>query len=100
MNSPTTLPCGTTALAQTTARGATAPQTTRGPQALRFRSGGFITTSDGNELVFAIFSADQRARAKISRAERERPRGGRSWNTRAKKLQESLLDRWGQVYGS
>ncbi len=62
--------------------------------------GGFITTPDGNELAFAIFSADQRARAKISRAERERPRGGRSWNTRAKKLQESLLDRWGQVYGS
>lgn len=62
--------------------------------------GGFINTPDGGELVFAIFSADQRARAKISRAERERPRGGRSWNTRAKKLQQNLLDRWGQVYGS
>ncbi|MAW08169.1 MAG: D-alanyl-D-alanine carboxypeptidase/D-alanyl-D-alanine-endopeptidase [Halobacteriovoraceae bacterium] len=62
--------------------------------------GGFVTAPDGTELAFAIFSADMKARSKISRAERERPRGGRTWNRRAKTLQENLLERWGQVYGS
>ncbi|WP_420003693.1 D-alanyl-D-alanine carboxypeptidase/D-alanyl-D-alanine-endopeptidase [Arenibacterium sp. LLYu02] len=62
--------------------------------------GGFVTAPDGTELAFAIFTADMTARSKISRAERESPRGGRSWNTRAKTLQERLLERWGQVYGS
>jgi len=62
--------------------------------------GGFVTAEDGRELVFAIFSADLGARAAISRAERERPPGARSWNTRAKRLQQALLGRWGQVYGS
>ncbi|TNJ44852.1 D-alanyl-D-alanine carboxypeptidase/D-alanyl-D-alanine-endopeptidase [Phaeobacter sp. B1627] len=62
--------------------------------------GGFVTAADGTELAFAIFSADMRARAGIRRAERERPPGARRWNSRAKRLQQSLLRRWGQVYGS
>ncbi|NIZ13617.1 D-alanyl-D-alanine carboxypeptidase/D-alanyl-D-alanine-endopeptidase [Phaeobacter sp. HF9A] len=62
--------------------------------------GGFVTAEDGRELAFAIFSADLDARAHISRAERERPPGGKAWNSRAKKLQQSLLRRWGQVYAS
>ncbi|MCG7624339.1 D-alanyl-D-alanine carboxypeptidase/D-alanyl-D-alanine endopeptidase [Epibacterium sp. Ofav1-8] len=62
--------------------------------------GGFVTAEDGRELAFAIFSADLSARSRISRAERERPAGGRSWNRRAKRLQQALLARWGQVYGS
>jgi len=55
---------------------------------------------DGTELVFAIFTADKRARAAISRAERERPKGAKSWNRRAKQLQQSLIERWSRVYGS
>ncbi|KUP90625.1 D-alanyl-D-alanine carboxypeptidase/D-alanyl-D-alanine endopeptidase [Tritonibacter horizontis] len=62
--------------------------------------GGFVTAEDGRELAFAIFSADLPARDRISRAERERPPGARSWNARAKRLQHALLLRWGQVYGS
>ncbi len=62
--------------------------------------GGFVTAADGTELAFAIFSADMRARSGLRRAERERPPGARTWNRRAKRLQQSLLRRWGQVYGS
>lgn len=62
--------------------------------------GGFMTAADGTELVFAIFTADKRARAAISRAERERPKGAKSWNRRAKQLQQSLIERWSRVYGS
>lgn len=62
--------------------------------------GGFMTAADGTELAFAIFTADQDARAKIPRAERERPQGARSWNRRSKNLQQQLIGRWGQLYGS
>ena len=62
--------------------------------------GGFITTAAGAELAFAIFSADETARGRISRAERERPRGAKSWNRRAKQVQQQLIERWGAVYGS
>ncbi|KIC14757.1 D-alanyl-D-alanine carboxypeptidase/D-alanyl-D-alanine endopeptidase [Leisingera sp. ANG-Vp] len=62
--------------------------------------GGFMTAADGTELAFAIFTADQKARARIPRAQRERPKGARSWNRRAKQLQQQLIERWGAVYGS
>ncbi|WP_282077817.1 D-alanyl-D-alanine carboxypeptidase/D-alanyl-D-alanine endopeptidase [Epibacterium ulvae] len=62
--------------------------------------GGFLTAADGTELVFAIFSADQETRAKIPRANRERPKGARTWNTKAKRLQQDLIERWGSVYQS
>ncbi|WP_417475593.1 D-alanyl-D-alanine carboxypeptidase/D-alanyl-D-alanine-endopeptidase [Leisingera sp.] len=62
--------------------------------------GGFMTASDGTELAFAIFSADEATRASIPRAERERPRGAKGWNRRAKALQQQLIERWGTVYGS
>ncbi len=62
--------------------------------------GGFMTAADGTELAFAIFTADQKTRARIPRAQRERPKGARGWNRRAKKLQQQLIERWGAVYGS
>ncbi|MQQ08974.1 D-alanyl-D-alanine carboxypeptidase/D-alanyl-D-alanine-endopeptidase [Epibacterium sp. SM1979] len=61
--------------------------------------GGFVTAQDGRELAFAIFTADEDARAGISRANRERPQGARSWNKRAKQLQQQLIERWDAVYG-
>ena len=69
---------------------------------LNFVSGlaGYMTAPDGTELAFAIFAADEAARAKIKRADRERPPGARTWNRKAKKLQQSLIERWGSVYGS
>lgn len=62
--------------------------------------GGYMTAADGTELAFAIFAADTRARSAIRRADRERPRGARSWNRRAKTLQQQLIERWGALYGS
>lgn len=60
--------------------------------------GGFIDLPDGTELAFAYFSADLPRRDALSRAERERPPGGRAYNTRARKLQQRMLQRWGIVY--
>ena len=62
--------------------------------------GGFMTAADGSELAFAIFAANTTARAQIKRADRERPPGARGWNRKAKILQQMLIERWGQVYGS
>ncbi|MGI9369099.1 MAG: D-alanyl-D-alanine carboxypeptidase/D-alanyl-D-alanine endopeptidase [Ruegeria sp.] len=62
--------------------------------------GGFVTTAGGAELAFAIFTADVAHRATISRANRERPEGARSWNSRSRRLQRSLIERWGSLFGS
>lgn len=62
--------------------------------------GGFMTTADGTELAFAIFSADLDTRARIPREQRERPPGARPWNGRAKALQQDLIEHWGAAYGS
>ncbi|MES0826348.1 D-alanyl-D-alanine carboxypeptidase/D-alanyl-D-alanine endopeptidase [Ruegeria sp. SCP11] len=62
--------------------------------------GGFITAPDGSELAFAIFTADVKRRATIPRALRERPDGARSWNSRSRKLQRALIERWGALAGS
>lgn len=69
---------------------------------LNFVSGlaGYMTARDGTEMAFAIFAADEATRARIPRAARERPQGARSWNRRAKTMQQKLIERWGAVYGS
>ncbi|MEP1945050.1 MAG: D-alanyl-D-alanine carboxypeptidase/D-alanyl-D-alanine-endopeptidase, partial [Sulfitobacter sp.] len=51
---------------------------------------GYLTGPDGKEMAFAIFAADQDVRATLTRAERERPAGGVSWNRRAKRMQQQL----------
>ncbi|WP_299968619.1 D-alanyl-D-alanine carboxypeptidase/D-alanyl-D-alanine-endopeptidase [uncultured Roseobacter sp.] len=56
---------------------------------------GYIKTTGGRDLVFAIFSADEDVRATITRANRERPAGARAWASRARRLQRRLLSRWG-----
>jgi D-alanyl-D-alanine carboxypeptidase/D-alanyl-D-alanine-endopeptidase (penicillin-binding protein 4) len=61
---------------------------------------GFMTAPDGTELAFAIFVADTKTRARIKRSERDVPQGTRSWNKKAKKLQQKLIERWGALYGS
>ena len=69
---------------------------------LNFVSGlaGYMTARDGTEMAFAIFAADEATRSRIDRANRERPQGARSWNRRAKVMQQKLIERWGAVYGS
>ena len=67
---------------------------------LNFVSGlaGYMTGAQGRELVFAIFASDEKTRASIPREARERPPGGRSWATRARRLQRQLIMRWGAVF--
>ncbi|MCC1492821.1 D-alanyl-D-alanine carboxypeptidase/D-alanyl-D-alanine-endopeptidase [Cognatishimia sp. F0-27] len=67
---------------------------------LNFVSGlaGFVDLPNGEELVFAVFSANFDRRNALSKAQRERPDGGRTWNRRAKALQQALIERWGAVY--
>lgn len=60
--------------------------------------GGYMTTADGKELAFAIFSADTDIRARIKRQDREVPQGARTWNGKAKRLQQALIKRWDQLY--
>ena len=69
---------------------------------LNFVSGlaGYMTAKDGTVMAFAIFAADEATRSRITKANREAPRGARSWNRRAKSMQQRLIERWGTLYGS
>lgn len=69
---------------------------------LNFVSGlaGYIRTPDGRDLAFAIFASDLSRRRALAKADRERPKGSRSWNGRAKKLQQQLIRRWSVVHSS
>jgi len=61
---------------------------------------GYMTARDGTEMAFAIFTANEAQRRGLSKSERERPQGGRSWNRRSKAMQQKLIERWGTLYGS
>ena len=69
---------------------------------LNFVSGlaGYMTAQDGRVMAFAIFAADEAKRSRISKANSESPQGARSWNRRAKAMQQQLIERWGTVYGT
>lgn len=69
---------------------------------LNFVSGlaGYVDTTDGKALAFAIFAADTDRRDGLEKAERERPPGAASWNARAKILQQQLIDRWYVLHAS
>ena len=59
---------------------------------------GYLTAPDGTELAFAIFASDDEVRKTLTRAEREGPPGGASWNARAKRMQQQLIERWAALY--
>lgn len=61
--------------------------------------GGYMTTADGTELAFAIFSADTDIRSRIQRQDREVPQGARAWSRKARRLQQALIKRWDKLYG-
>lgn len=61
---------------------------------------GYITGPDGTEMAFAIFTGDLDARAKIPKQDREAPRGAKSFNNRARRVQRQLIERWGVLYGA
>ena len=68
---------------------------------LNFVSGlaGYFDAGSGRPLAFAVIAADTARRAGLSRAERERPRGGKAWGNRARRLQYDLISRWSVVHG-
>tara|TARA_R110002051_G_scaffold93824_2_gene163600 strand:+ start:12539 stop:14041 length:1503 start_codon:yes stop_codon:yes gene_type:complete len=55
---------------------------------------GYIRTAGGRELAFAIFAADLEARERGKQAGGEQPAGSTTFNTKAKRLQQVLLQRW------
>ena len=55
---------------------------------------GYITTSGGRELTFAIFAADLEARERSKQSADERPAGTAGFNGRVKRLRQNLLQRW------
>ena len=59
---------------------------------------GYIRTTGGADLSFAIFCADPVSRAAALLSADEVPDGVRDWNRRAKRLQQDLLQRWSAVY--
>ena len=69
---------------------------------LNFVSGlaGYATvpTNPDGPVAFAIFSADMPTRHRLSKAERERPPGGRAWSRRARVLQSRLIRQFGAAH--
>ncbi|WP_338548972.1 D-alanyl-D-alanine carboxypeptidase/D-alanyl-D-alanine endopeptidase [Roseovarius phycicola] len=60
---------------------------------------GYATTPKGKDLAFAIFTANDDLRAKVDSKNDTRPQGSKSWNTRSKRLQQQLIERWSTLYG-
>lgn len=61
---------------------------------------GYTTGPDGTELAFAIFTSNTDKRNGFDSTTGQRPEGASSWNGRSKALQQGLIERWGQIYGS
>ena len=59
---------------------------------------GYLDSDQGRRMAFAIFSNDAVAREAGKLAGDEQPTGSITYNTRAKRLQQHLLQRWGQVF--
>lgn len=52
---------------------------------------GYVQTQSGRELAFAVFASDMEAREAGKLEGSERPRGARTWNRRARSLQQDIL---------
>lgn len=60
---------------------------------------GYVETAQGNDLAFAIFAGDIDRREAAKAIGDEVPAGSITYNTRAKRLQQDLLQRWGLSSG-
>jgi D-alanyl-D-alanine carboxypeptidase/D-alanyl-D-alanine-endopeptidase (penicillin-binding protein 4) len=60
---------------------------------------GYVQTPSNAVLAFAIFSADLERRRGLGPDDLERPEGGRGWISRARALQQKLIERWVAVHG-
>jgi D-alanyl-D-alanine carboxypeptidase/D-alanyl-D-alanine-endopeptidase (penicillin-binding protein 4) len=59
---------------------------------------GHVRTPAGADLAFAIFSAEPERRAEAIAVGDEVPEGARGWASRARRLQQDLLQRWAVAY--
>ena len=59
---------------------------------------GYIRTEAGDDLAFAIFTANSAARQAGIASGDEQPAGSQYWNGRSRRLQQRLLQRWSRVY--
>ena len=59
---------------------------------------GYVGTPSGRTLAFSVFCADLERRERLSRTQMERPPGARTYNRRAKMLQQAMLRRWGSLF--
>ncbi|WP_322890191.1 MULTISPECIES: D-alanyl-D-alanine carboxypeptidase/D-alanyl-D-alanine-endopeptidase [unclassified Yoonia] len=55
---------------------------------------GYLRSAGGRDLSFAIFAADLDTRARTRNLSDEVPPGARSWATRARRLQQDILQQW------
>ena len=55
---------------------------------------GYVRSASGRDLSFAIFAADLETRARTRNQSDEVPAGARTWNTRARRLQQDILQQW------
>lgn len=55
---------------------------------------GYMRTAQGRDLAFAYFAADLEAREAGKLVSSENPPGSRTWNTRARRLQQKILQHW------
>lgn len=55
---------------------------------------GYVRSAGGRDLSFAIFAADLDTRARTRNQSDEIPAGARPWATRARRLQQDILQQW------
>ena len=55
---------------------------------------GYLQNAQGRDLAFTFFAADLDAREAGKQHGSENPPGSRSWNTKAKSLQQEILRHW------
>lgn len=60
---------------------------------------GYVKTTGGRELCFAIFTADTERRDAIPPEARERPKGAKGWSRRSRTLQKKLIRGWAAQFG-
>jgi len=61
---------------------------------------GYLEAPGGKRMAFAIFAADVPKREAAKLSGQDVPRGARSFNAGAKKLQQALIARWAAAYQS
>ena len=60
---------------------------------------GYLNGEDGRNFAFVIFSQNMDQRRATQNPNIEMPKGARTYNTRARRLQRSVLTRWAELTG-